>query len=68
MLFPRISIDICNYSKKLESIILDYKGERLPIKINNAMPERRIMTIDEYEKYYLKEKSKLDTGKLTPEE
>ena len=47
----------CMYcGENLEDLIIQYKTERLPIKSSEPIPERRIMTRDEYERYYKKGK------------
>ncbi|NPD89770.1 MAG: zinc-ribbon domain-containing protein [Asgard group archaeon] len=47
----------CMYcGENLEDLIIQYKTDRLPIKSSQPVPERRIMTKDEYERYYKKGK------------
>ena len=45
----------CAYcGENLEDLIVQYKNNRLPIKLSEPLPERRIMSKDEYERYYKK--------------
>lgn len=47
----------CMYcGENLEDLIVQYKNDRLPVKLSEPVPERRIMTRDEYERYYKKGK------------
>ena len=50
----------------LESLILEYKNQRLPVKIENTAPQRRIMSKDEYDRYYLKGKPLPKVGTDSP--
>ena len=43
----------CMYcGENLKDLIIQYKNDRLPVKLSKSTPERRIMTKDEYERYY----------------
>ena len=47
----------CMYcGENLEDLIIQYKNDRLPVKLSKPIPERRVMSKYEYEQYYKKGK------------